>query len=146
MEPTSRHHVHVGDGLSPSCPHYQRAMEIIARPWTPQIVRAMLAGTTRFSAFTAAIPGLSDRLLSERLKALEAEDVVVRSVVGDRPVRIEYGLTEKGRALGAAIEALSEWAEIWVGEDAPGVRRELEAESVAGGRPPATHDRAVSRR
>jgi DNA-binding HxlR family transcriptional regulator len=123
LEPTRRHHVHVGDGLSPSCPHYQRAMEIIARPWTPQIVRAMLAGTTRFSAFTAAIPGLSDRLLSERLKALEAEDVVVRSVVGDRPVRIEYGLTEKGRALGAAVEALSEWAEIWMGEDAPAARR-----------------------
>ncbi len=146
MAPTPRHDAHVGDGMSPSCPHYQRAMEIIARPWTPQIVRAMLAGTTRFSAFTAAIPGLSDRLLSERLKALEAEDVVVRSVVGDRPVRIEYELTEKGRALGAAIEALSEWAEIWVGEDAPGVRRELEAESVAGGRPPATEDRGVSRR
>jgi DNA-binding HxlR family transcriptional regulator len=146
MATTPRHDAHVGDGMSPSCPHYQRAMEIIARRWTPQILRAMLAGTTRFSAFTAAIPGLSDRLLSERLKALEAEDVVVRSVLGDRPVRIRYGLTEKGRALGAAIEALSEWAEIWVSEDAPGARRELEAESVAGGSPPATEARRVSRR
>jgi DNA-binding HxlR family transcriptional regulator len=98
-------------------------MEIIARPWTPEIVRAMLAGTTRFSAFTAAIPGLSDRLLSERLKTLEAEDVVVRSVRGGRPVRIDYELTEKGHALGAAIEALSEWAEIWVGEDTLEARR-----------------------
>ena len=146
MAPTPRNAAHGGDGMSPSCPHYQRAMEIIARPWTPQIVRALLVGTTRFSAFTAAIPGLSDRLLSERLKALEAEDVVVRSVVGERPVRIEYGLTEKGRALGAAIEALSEWAEIWMGEDAPEDRHELEAEAVAGGRPPATEDRGVSRR
>jgi DNA-binding HxlR family transcriptional regulator len=146
MAPTPRHDAHVADGMSPSCPHYQRAMEIIARPWTPQIVRAMLAGTTRFSAFTAAIPGLSDRLLSQRLKALEAEDVLVRSVLADRPVRIEYGLTEKGRALGAAIEALSEWAEIWVGEDAAGARREPEAESVAGARPPATEDRGASRR
>jgi DNA-binding HxlR family transcriptional regulator len=146
MATTPRHDAHVADGMSPSCPHYQRAMEIIARRWTPQILRAMLVGTTRFSAFTAAIPGLSDRLLSERLKALEAEDVVVRTVLGDRPVRIEYGLTEKGRALGAAIEALSEWAEIWVSEDAPGARRELEAESVAGGSPPATEARRVSRR
>jgi DNA-binding HxlR family transcriptional regulator len=122
MATAPHHDEHDGDGMSPSCPHYQRAMEIIARPWTPQIVRAMLAGTRRFSAFTAAIPGLSDRLLSERLKTLEAEDVVVRSVLGERPVRIEYGLTEKGRALGAAIEALSEWAEIWVDQDAPGAR------------------------
>ena len=144
MGPPARHDVHVENGMSPSCPHYQRAMEILARPWTPQIVRAMLAGTTRFSAFTAAIPGLSDRLLSERLKALEAEDVVVRSVLGDRPVRIEYGLTEKGRALGTAIEALSEWAEIWMGEDPRGGPRRLDAESAAGGRPPAT-DRGVSR-
>lgn len=117
MASTPRRDEHHGDGLSPSCPHYHHAMEILARPWTPEIVRAMLAGTTRFSAFTAAIPGLSDRLLSERLKTLEAEDVVVRSVRGGRPVRIDYGLTEKGHALGAAIEALSEWAEIWVLED-----------------------------
>jgi DNA-binding HxlR family transcriptional regulator len=92
-------------------------MGILARPWTPEIVRAMLAGTTRFSGFTANIPGLSDRLLSERLKTLEAEDLVVRSVRGMRPVRIDYELTEKGRGLGAAIEALSEWAEIWVNDD-----------------------------
>jgi DNA-binding HxlR family transcriptional regulator len=122
MASAPHHEEHDGDVMSPSCPHYQRAMEIIARPWTPQIVRALLAGTRRFSAFTAAIPGLSDRLLSERLKTLEAEDVVARSVIGERPVRIEYGLTEKGRALGAAIEALSEWAEIWVDQDAPGAR------------------------
>jgi DNA-binding HxlR family transcriptional regulator len=110
-------HEHRREGMSPSCPHYHRAMEVLARPWTPEIVRAMLAGTTRFSGFTAGIPGLSDRMLSDRLKTLEAEDLVERTVRGTRPVRIDYVLTDKGRALGAAIEALSEWAETWVSDD-----------------------------
>lgn len=100
--------------LSPYCHHFNRAVLLLGHPWTVQIVRALLAGTRRFSEFTAAIPGLSDRLLSDRLKTLEAEGVVVREVAPETPVRIEYRLTRKGEDLAAAIGAISAWAERWV--------------------------------
>lgn len=88
--------------------------------WTGEIVRALLAGATRFSEFTAAIPGLSDRLLSERLKDLEAEAIVIRTVVPAKPVRVEYRLTEKGEALASVVAALSAWADEWIGPGAAG--------------------------
>jgi DNA-binding HxlR family transcriptional regulator len=106
---------HPGGGeLSPYCEHFNRAVQILGHPWTVQIIRALLAGRTRFSEFTASIPGLSDRLLSERLKKLETEGVVTREVVPETPVRIEYRLTTKGRDLAAAVAAISDWAEKWV--------------------------------
>jgi DNA-binding HxlR family transcriptional regulator len=102
------------EDLTPYCHHFHRAAEMLTRRWTPEIVRAMLAGSVRFSEFTAAIPGLSDRLLSERLKALESEAILTRSVIPETPVRIEYRLTEKGESLAKAIVAISEWADRWV--------------------------------
>lgn len=102
------------DELTPYCHHFHRAVEMVTRRWTPEIVRAMLAGAVRFSEFTAAIPGLSDRLLSERLKALEAEGILTRTVIPKTPVRIEYRLTEKGESLAKAVVAISEWADRWV--------------------------------
>ena len=74
----------------------------------------MLSGRTRFSDIAGAVPGLSDRLLSERLKELEAEGVVERCVYPETPVRIEYRLTEKGRSLEEAVTAVAQWAETWV--------------------------------
>jgi DNA-binding HxlR family transcriptional regulator len=96
------------------CPQYHRAMEIVGRRWAGAILRAMLAGATRFGEIRGAIPGLTNRMLSERLKDFEAEGIVEREVIPEKPVRVEYCLTEKGRALSAAVEALSEWAEEWV--------------------------------
>jgi DNA-binding HxlR family transcriptional regulator len=100
--------------LAPFCPYYHHAVELIGRRWTGAIVRALLTGTDRFSDLTAAIPGLSDRLLSERLKELEAEGIVVRTVVPETPVRIHYRLTEKGRALAGVVDAVSTWAQEWL--------------------------------
>ena len=99
------------------CPYYHRAVELIGRRWTGVILRAMLGGVERFSDLTAAIPGLSDRLLSERLKELEAEGIVTRTVIPETPVRVEYHLTEKGRALGSVMEAVSAWAEEWLAQE-----------------------------
>jgi DNA-binding HxlR family transcriptional regulator len=96
------------------CPRYRRAIELVGRRWTGAILRVLLAGPTRFSDITCTVPGLSDRLLSERLKELETEGIVQRSVFPETPVRIEYALTEKGRALGEVIDAVSTWAETWV--------------------------------
>lgn len=103
-----------GHGFTPFCPAYHRAVELIGRRWSGAVVRALLSGATRFSEIVALIPGLSDRLLSERLKELEAEGIVTRTVIPETPVRVEYGLTEKGRALGDVVESISLWAESWL--------------------------------
>ena len=99
--------------LSPYCAAYTRAIEIIGRRWTGAIIRAMLAGSTRFSEMLAAVPGLSDRLLSERLKELEHEGIVARNVTASTPVRIDYTLTEKGHALGSIVREVAAWVETW---------------------------------
>jgi DNA-binding HxlR family transcriptional regulator len=96
------------------CPYYHHAVELIGRRWTGVIIGAMLGGRTRFSEISHAVPGLSDRLLSERLKELEQEGIVVRTVIPDTPVRIEYRLTEKGEDLGQAMDAISAWAHRWL--------------------------------
>lgn len=99
------------------CPYYRRAVELIGRRWTGAILRALLSGVDRFSDLAATIPGISDRMLSERLKELEAEGLVVRTVIPDTPVRVEYHLTEKGRSLGDIMEALTIWAHHWLAPD-----------------------------
>ena len=93
-------------------------MEIIGRRWTGAIIRSMLAGASRYSEIVAAVPGLSDRLLSERLKELESEGIVARSVTPSTPVRIDYTLTEKGRALASVVREVADWASKW-GDSAP---------------------------
>ena len=102
------------ESISGFCPRYHRAIEIIGRRWTGAIVRALLAGHTRFGQIRSTVPGLSDRLLSERLKELEAEGIVERRVLVDVPVRIEYHLTPKGEALASVVQAASAWAEDWL--------------------------------
>ncbi len=98
------------------CPHYHRAIELIGRRWTGAILSAMLNGATRYTEIISAVPGLSDRLLSERLKELEAEGIVTRVVYPETPVRIEYHLTAKGRDLGEVTDAVTAWASRWSGE------------------------------
>ncbi len=100
--------------VSAFCPYFHRAVELIGRRWTGAILRAMLGGVVRFSDLTHIIPGLSDRMLSERLKELEAEGIVERSVIPETPVRIEYRLTAKGHALGSVVEAVGDWAHDWL--------------------------------
>jgi DNA-binding HxlR family transcriptional regulator len=100
--------------LSAFCPAYHHAIEVIGRRWTGAILRAMLSGEARFSDIASVVPGLSDRLLSERLKELEAEGIVKRTVVASTPVRVDYALTEKGQALSKVIAAVSTWADRWL--------------------------------
>jgi DNA-binding HxlR family transcriptional regulator len=100
--------------LGAFCPSYHYAVELIGRRWTGAIMRAMYCGEIRFSDITKTIPGLSDRLLSERLKELEQAGIVERTVFPETPVRIEYRLTEKGNALGEVMRAIAAWSEAWV--------------------------------
>lgn len=100
--------------LTAYCPRYTRAIEIVGRRWTGAILRSMLSGASRFSEILAEVPGLSDRLLSERLKELEQERIIERRVTPSTPVRVEYRLTEKGRDLGDVVRAVAGWAESWL--------------------------------
>lgn len=107
----------MAESMTPYCPFYHRAVGIITRRWTPEIVRVLMSGTARFGQIRTSIPGLSDRLLSERLKDLEAEGLVTRSVTPDTPVLIEYRLTEKGQALCSIVKEIAAWAETWLGRE-----------------------------
>ncbi len=98
---------------SPMCPHFQRAAELIGKRWNPQVVRALQSGATRFGELRNGIPQISDALLSERLKELEALGIVTRTVTPDTPVRIDYRLTERGRDLTRVMDELARWAERW---------------------------------
>ena len=122
----------MGVPVPPFCPHFHHAVEVIGRRWTGAIVRVLLTGASRFSEITAAVPGLSDRLCSERLKELEAEGIVERRVVPDTPVRVEYRLTEKGAALADAVTALSSWATTWAPCDPPSAGEPADQEKVRG--------------
>ncbi|TAM56258.1 transcriptional regulator [bacterium] len=96
------------------CPRFQRAIELVGRRWTGPILRALLAGEHRFHELLATIPGLSDRLLSERLRELEEQAIVERSVDPGPPLRVSYRITAKGRELSDAFCALATWAEKWI--------------------------------
>ena len=96
------------------CPYYHAAVEMLGKRWTGAIVHALLPGPMRFSELSACIPQISDRLLSMRLKELEAGGMVARRVWDHAPVRVEYELTPKGRALEPVIGALRTWACEWL--------------------------------
>ncbi len=108
--------------MGPFCPKYHRAVELIGRRWTGAILRVLLSGVSRFSAICETVPGLSDRMLAERLKELESEGIVTRTVVPEKPVRVEYALTGKGRDLESVIHAVSGWAERWEAAEAASKR------------------------
>jgi DNA-binding HxlR family transcriptional regulator len=96
------------------CPRFHKAVELIGRRWTGAVLQMLMEGPRRFSDLREAVPDISDRMLSERLKELEAEGIVLRSVSVDAPVKVAYGLTEKGRALQEPLAAISTWANDWV--------------------------------
>ena len=102
------------EGLSPFCPRFQFAIELIGRRWVGAVLRVLVGGAARFNEILSAVPGLSDRLLTERLRELEQQGIVARSVSTERPVRVTYELTPCGRSLEAIVEAIGDWSERWV--------------------------------
>jgi DNA-binding HxlR family transcriptional regulator len=99
------------------CTKFHRASELIGRRWTGAIIYVLLRARCRFATLRDAIPDITDRMLSERLQELEHEGIVERTVVPDTPVRVEYALTRKGRALAAPMDAISAWADQWLDAD-----------------------------
>jgi DNA-binding HxlR family transcriptional regulator len=110
--------VESGPALAP-CPLFHQAVELIGRRWTGAIVDVLLQRSPlRFSEISHAVPQLSDRLLSERMKQLEALGMVARTVAPGPPVRVHYSLTDMGRALAPALGELKAWARHWLEEPA----------------------------
>jgi DNA-binding HxlR family transcriptional regulator len=95
------------------CPHFHKAVELLGQRWSGAIVREMLAGARRFTELRHAIPDISDRMLCARLKELEEEGIVERRVIPETPVRVDYLLTEKGRALEPVFAKIGAWADRW---------------------------------
>src|SRR3954468_14122802 len=106
------------------CARFHQASELIGRRWTGAIIYVLMGARCRFATLRSAIPDITDRMLSERLQELEQEGIVERTVVPDIPVRVEYALTKKGRALTSAMDAIGKWAETWIELPASAAKRE----------------------
>ena len=108
------------------CPYYHEAVELIGRRWTGAIVAVLMdGGALRFSEISHAVPELSDRLLSERMKELEARGVVTRHVDPGPPVKVLYELTDMGRSLEPALQELKSWARRWLRAEKQRAARQL---------------------
>ena len=95
------------------CRHFQSAVELIGRRWNSAILLALARGATRFGEVRAMVPGLSDRMLAERMRELQTAQLVDREVVPTTPVQIRYHLTERGADLIKALQPLVKWGHQW---------------------------------
>jgi DNA-binding HxlR family transcriptional regulator len=112
MEQVSSTQAH-GEASGAVCPHFHHAIELIGKRWTGAIVCALTEGPMRYGELGKAVPGLSDRLLSQRLRELEEEGLVERQVEAGAPVRVIYSLTEAGQQLDPVLSELKSWARRW---------------------------------
>ncbi|MFF2889750.1 winged helix-turn-helix transcriptional regulator [Paenibacillus sp. NPDC057967] len=101
------------------CTRFEKAVELLSKRWVAFIIFRLLSGPQRFSDIDHSLPNLSGKVLSDRLKELEAEGLIRRDVYPEMPVRIEYSLTEKGQALSPLFTDIASWAEQWIDPDAP---------------------------
>jgi DNA-binding HxlR family transcriptional regulator len=113
------HSAREGEGKTSCCPLYHEAVELVGRRWTGAILRVLMDGPLRFSEIAQAVPELSDRLLSERMKELEARGIVERTVLSGPPLRVEYSLSRMGRELEPALGELERWAHRWLRRRVP---------------------------
>jgi DNA-binding HxlR family transcriptional regulator len=93
----------------------RQTADLLERRWQLSILYAALTGALRFSEFADAVDGISPRMLSERLRDLEAAGLIERTVVPSSPPKVEYRLTERGLRLGPIIEAMGAYAREPVG-------------------------------
>jgi DNA-binding HxlR family transcriptional regulator len=98
------------------CRLFQASMELIGRRWSSAILLAVARGAHRFSQILASVPGLSDRMLTRRLKELDAAGLLIRRVVPTMPVQVTYELTPGGSELMASLQPLVRWGLRFHGE------------------------------
>ncbi|WUD70749.1 helix-turn-helix transcriptional regulator [Streptomyces sp. NBC_00510] len=92
-----------------TCPNLLGALELVGRRWTGGILAAAAHGARRHGEFRAMVGGISDRLLTQRLKELAAEGLIERTVMPTTPVQIRYSLTPDGQSLLSALQPLAQW-------------------------------------
>ncbi|MGE7693269.1 winged helix-turn-helix transcriptional regulator [Lysinibacillus sp. NPDC094177] len=95
------------------CPRFEKALKILNHSWNTLLIYQLLEGPQRYSTIKNQV-GISSRVLTERLKELEIENIVKRTVIPSTPVVIEYELTEKGHALAPVLKAIEQWSSTWV--------------------------------
>ncbi|WP_405012345.1 winged helix-turn-helix transcriptional regulator [Kitasatospora sp. NBC_01539] len=98
-----------------------RVFALLGKRWTGLVVAVLAHGPGHFSELRRAIPGISERMLSDRLTELAEAGLVVREVEAGPPLRVRYRLTESGCALGPAMTELRSWAEQYLPPTPPGV-------------------------
>lgn len=95
------------------CPRFEAAFQLLGKRWSGLIIRVLLDGPKRYRGLAEAIPQLSEKVLTERMRELEAEGIVTRTVHPEIPVRVVYELTPKGEALKPVMEQVQSWADAW---------------------------------
>ena len=96
------------------CTRFHAAIELLGARWSGAILRALFTGSHRFADIRAAIPGVSDVMLTRRLRDLEEAGRIERQVIPDSPVHVEYHLTAMGRDAGPVLDAVIAWSHRWI--------------------------------
>jgi DNA-binding HxlR family transcriptional regulator len=87
-----------------------RTLDLIGERWTILLLRdLLLQGPRRFQDFQASLPGVAPNILSARLKTMEENGLLRRQLYSERPPRVEYLLTDKGKSLGPVVKAMRDW-------------------------------------
>lgn len=105
---------HINDD---ECRRFQGSVELVGKRWSSGILLAVWQGASRFSEIVARVDGLSDRMLAQRARELEAAGLLARQVIATTPVQIRYEITERGADLLQALQPVVEWEQRW--RDAP---------------------------
>ena len=102
----------MGDHGDRLCPYFKAAMDVLGRRWNGLIIASLgEGGSLRFTELRERLPAVGDRMLAARLRELEAQGLVVRSVAAGPPVRVGYALTAAGKEFGAVARAISRWGQ-----------------------------------
>jgi DNA-binding HxlR family transcriptional regulator len=99
------------------CSGFHRAVELVGRRWAGVIIYLLTDRPSRFAALQARLPDITPRMLSERLRELEAEGIIERRTIPGSPTGVEYALSRKGCELSRALKAIGAWAHRWLPED-----------------------------
>lgn len=96
------------------CPRFEKAVDLLSKRWVALIVFVLMSGPRRFGEIESCLSNLSGKVLSDRLKEMEIEGIIERTVYPEMPVRIEYSLTPKGTALAPILGEIGNWSTEWI--------------------------------
>ncbi|MFC4558346.1 winged helix-turn-helix transcriptional regulator [Virgibacillus kekensis] len=95
------------------CPKFEKALSLLSQRWTTLVIYQLLMGAQRFNEIQSSI-GISGKVLSDRLKELEQQDIVNREVIPETPVIVKYSLTEKGHSMEPILKTIEDWSQAWI--------------------------------